>query len=107
EAALVNTSASPYAKLKPVGMDQVHWTEGFWANRFEVCKERMVPQLWSVYNDEHISHAYKNFEIAAGLDTGSHSGPSFHDGDYYKMLEAVASLYAVTKDPALDKKMDE
>lgn len=106
EAGLVNTSVSPYAKLKPVGMDQVHWTTGFWANRFEVCKEQMVPQLWKVYNDEHISHAYKNFEIAAGLDTGSHSGPSFHDGDYYKMLEAVASTYAITKDPALDKKMD-
>ncbi|MEH6306910.1 glycoside hydrolase family 127 protein [Olivibacter sp. CPCC 100613] len=107
EAGLVNTSFSPYAKLKPVGMNQVHWTEGFWANRFEVCKEHMVPQLWNIYNDEHISHAYKNFEIAAGLDTGSHSGPSFHDGDYYKMIEAVASMYAVTKDPKLDKKMDE
>lgn len=107
EAALINTSKSPYAKLKPVEMDQVHWTDGFWANRFEVCKQSMVPQLWDVYNDEHISHAYKNFEIAAGLDTGSHVGPSFHDGDYYKMLEAVASMYAVTKDPKLDKKMDE
>jgi len=106
EASLVNTSKSPFAKLKPVEMNSVHWTVGFWANRFEVCKEHMAPQLWEVYNDKDISHAYKNFEIAAGLDTGSHVGPSFHDGDYYKMLEAVASLYAVTKDPALDEQMD-
>lgn len=107
DASLVNTSKSPFAKLRPVDMNSVQWTTGFWAERFEVCKQNMVPQLWKVYNDEHISHAYKNFEIAAGLDTGSHSGPSFHDGDYYKMLEAVASMYAVTKDPKLDKKMDE
>ncbi|SEM47351.1 hypothetical protein SAMN05661044_05295 [Olivibacter domesticus] len=106
DASLVNTSKSPFAKLKPVDMNSVQWTTGFWAERFEVCKQHMVPQLWKVYNDEHISHAYKNFEIAAGLDTGSHSGPSFHDGDYYKMLEAVASLYATTKDKKLDTMMD-
>jgi DUF1680 family protein len=106
DASLVNTSKSPFAKLKSVDMNNVRWTTGFWAERFEVCKQSMVPQLWKVYNDEHISHAYKNFEIAAGLDTGAHKGPSFHDGDYYKMLEAVASLYATTKDKKLDTMMD-
>ena len=106
DASLVNTSKSPFAKLKSVDMNSVQWTTGFWAERFEVCKQSMVPQLWKVYNDEHISHAYKNFEIAAGLDTGTHKGPSFHDGDYYKMLEAVASLYATTKDKKLDTMMD-
>jgi len=106
DASLVNTSKSPFAKLKSVDMNNVRWTTGFWAERFEVCKQSMVPQLWKVYNDEHISHAYKNFEIAAGLDTGTHKGPSFHDGDYYKMLEAVASLYATTKDKQLDTMMD-
>lgn len=106
DKSLVNTSESPFAKLKPVDMDDVQWTEGFWAERFEISKEKMVPQLWKVYNDANISHAYKNFEIAAGLDTGSHQGPSFHDGDYYKMLEAVASMYAQTKDPQLDAMMD-
>jgi DUF1680 family protein len=27
-------------------------------------------------------------------------------GDFYKTLEAVASMYAVTKDPKLDEMMD-
>jgi DUF1680 family protein len=44
--------------------------------------------------------------IAAGLDTGKFRGPSFHDGDFYKTLEAVASMYALTKDPKLDARMD-
>jgi len=104
--ALMNTSASPYAKLQSVDMGAVSWTDGFWAERFQVCKDSMIPQLWKVYTTAGISHAYKNFEIAAGLDTGSHMGPSFHDGDFYKTLEAVASMYASTKDKKLDEMMD-
>jgi DUF1680 family protein len=79
-------------------MDDVQWTKGFWAERFAVCKDSMVPNLWHIYNNAEISHAFRNFEIAAGLDTGSHKGPSFHDGDYYKTLEALAGIYALTKD---------
>ncbi|MEZ5005865.1 MAG: glycoside hydrolase family 127 protein [Bacteroides graminisolvens] len=33
-------------------------------------------------------------------------GPPFHDGDFYKWLEGVASVYAVTKDPKLNTLMD-
>ncbi len=105
--AMVNTAASPYAKLKSLDMGAVNWTNGFWAERFQVCKESMVPQLWKVYTSADISHAYRNFEIAAGLEKGNHKGPSFHDGDFYKTLEAVASLYASTKDEQLNKMMDE
>lgn len=104
--ALVNTWNSSYAKLSSVNMNDVQWTKGFWAERFAVCRDSMIPNLWNIYNNATISHAFKNFEIAAGLDTGSHKGPSFHDGDYYKALEAVASMYAVTKDKRLDEQMD-
>ncbi|MEI6949271.1 glycoside hydrolase family 127 protein [Paraflavisolibacter sp. H34] len=104
--SLVNTSKSAYAKLSSPDMGDVQWTQGFWADRFRVCRDSMVPNLWNIYNDASISHAFKNFEIAAGLDTGSHKGPSFHDGDYYKALEAMASLYAVTRDKKLDALMD-
>jgi DUF1680 family protein len=106
DKALVNNSNSPYAKLHSIDMGDVTWTKGFWADRFKVATETMVPNMWTIYNDPKISHAFKNFEIAAGLDTGSHSGPSFHDGDYYKTLEAMASLYASTKNPELLPLMD-
>jgi DUF1680 family protein len=107
QKGLLNTSASPYARLQSVDMGSVQWTKGFWAERFEVCKNTMVPKLWNTYHDEQLCHSFKNFEIAAGLDTGSFIGPSFHDGDFYKTLEAVAGLYAVTKDTALNRMMDE
>ena len=103
---LVNTSNSKHAKLQPVNLNEVTWTSGFWGERMQVCKDSMVPHLWRTYTDANVAHAYKNFEIAAGKDTGSHKGPPFHDGDFYKLLEAVASLYADTKDPRLDVMMD-
>jgi DUF1680 family protein len=103
--SLVNTSQSKYAKLSGVDMGSVQWTKGFWAERMQVCKDSMVPHLWHTYTSD-ISHAYKNFQIAAGLDTGKHDGPTFHDGDFYKTIEAVASLYANTKDNKLDLMMD-
>ncbi|MBE7169429.1 MAG: glycoside hydrolase family 127 protein [Williamsia sp.] len=106
DRGLVNTTVSPFALLRPVDMDAVQWTHGFWAERFQVCKEAMVPNMWHLYTDAGISHAYKNFEIAAKLDTGSFKGPSFHDGDFYKTLESVACLYAATKDGELDRIMD-
>ena len=30
----------------------------------------------------------------------------FHDGDYYKTLEAMASVYASTRDQKINAKMD-
>lgn len=104
--SITAAAQSPYAKLRPVDVGAVQWTSGFWADRFEVCKHTMVPQLWATYHNPQLCHSFKNFEIAAGLDTGHFAGPSFHDGDFYKTLEAVAALYAGTKDPLLDKMMD-
>ena len=106
QQALVNTAASPYVKLSGTNMGDVQWTSGFWAERMAICKDSMVPHLWRTYTDAQVSHAFKNFEIAAGLDTGSHKGPPFHDGDFYKLFESVASLYAITKDKKLDELMD-
>jgi DUF1680 family protein len=105
-APLADTSRSPYAVMTGTGMGDVKWTKGFWAERFEIFKNTMSPELMNTYLDEHISHSFKNFEIAAGLDEGSHSGPAFHDGDLYKAFESLASLYAVTDDKKLDSLMD-
>lgn len=106
ENGLINTSHSQHAILHDVNMSDVTLTKGFWAERFEVCKKNMVPHLWKIYSDPTISHSFENFRIAAGLSEGSHEGPPFHDGDFYKMFESMASMYAITHDPELDKLMD-
>ncbi len=51
DRALVNTSQSGHAKLHGTDMDAVKWTQGFWADRFQVCRDNMVPTLWKVYTD--------------------------------------------------------
>ncbi|MCA5004741.1 aceric acid hydrolase [Sphingobacterium bovistauri] len=107
EKAITNTSNSPYAVKRAINIGDVKWTKGFWADRTKVCVDRMVPSLWEVYTNAEISHAYRNFEIAAGHFEGEHKGPSFHDGDFYKTIEAVVSIYAQTKDPKLSKMLDE
>lgn len=103
---LTNTSGSHHARLSSINLSDLQWTTGFWADRFALTRDITVPQLWKTYTDPKLSHSFKNFEIAAGLDTGSFKGPSFHDGDFYKTLEAMAALYAATKDKALDAQMD-
>lgn len=105
--SLVNTSQSPYTRLTSVGLGDVKWTQGFWAERFTVCKNTMSPELLKTYMNEHISHSFENFRVAAGLSEGAHSGPVFHDGDMYKTIEAQASLYAVTKDEDVNNQLDE
>ena len=106
DQALVNTSQSPFARLKSVNMGDVQWTDGFWAERFKVCKEAMVPHMMGNYLNPEVSHAYRNFEIAAGLEKGEHSGPAFHDGDFYKMLEAMIAVWSSSKEAETEAKID-
>ena len=106
QTPLVDDSHSAHVKLHSVGLSDVAWTQGFWAERFDVCKDSMLPHLWATYTNPQTGHAIQNFAIAAGLEKGVHMGPPFQDGDFYKLLEAMASLYAVTKDPKLDSTMD-
>jgi DUF1680 family protein len=67
----------------------------------------MIPNMWRLLEDPQISHAYDNFQVAAGLKQGRHRGPKWHDGDFYKWLEAAAFVYGITKDEKLNRQMDQ
>lgn len=107
QSGLTDMSRSPGSVRTSVGMSDVRWTTGFWADRMDVCRKVMVPELWATYTSDTICYAFKNFKVAAGLDSGRFRGPSFHDGDFYKTIEALSAMYAVTRDAALDRKLDE
>jgi len=104
---ITNTTLSPFAQMQSVDMDRTVWTNGFWAERFNVCKDTMLFHMWDIFDDSNLSHAYRNFEIAAGLVQGEHKDPPFYDGDMYKWFEGCCSVYAITKDPALKALMDQ
>lgn len=103
---LTDMSNSRFAKMHNTELGAVRWTNGFWGDRFAVCKDTMLLSMWNTWNNPDVSHGFRNFEIAAGTCPGEHWGPPFHDGDFYKWLEGVASVYAVTKDPKLNTLMD-
>lgn len=103
---LTDMSQSRFAKMANTGIGAVHWTDGFWGDRFQVFSRTSLQSMWNTWNAPEISHGFRNFEIAAGVCKGEHWGPPFHDGDMYKWMEGVASVYAVNKDPELDKLMD-
>jgi DUF1680 family protein len=98
---------SPHAAVGPVGIADCRWTTGFWADRFETCRTATVPAMGRLMAGKERSQFLHNFRIAAGLAEGTHRGPPWNDGDFYKWVEAAAAVYAVTRDPALDKQIDD
>ena len=109
DRALIDTSRSPRAKMQMVNLGDTTWAGGLLGERFDVCRDTMIPHLWTIFQDDQESHAWSNFLIAAGEGRGRDGkfhGPPFNDGDFLKWLEAMAQLYAVTRDPALDRQMD-
>ena len=93
EIPVADTTNSPHAILKPVGMDEVAWTDGFWAERTKVCRERSIPAMWEIMRGTQYKPFLQHFLIAAGEAEGDYHGAAWNDGDFYKWIEgACASL---------------
>ena len=105
-AGLTDMRQSRFSKMANVPLGAVRWTGGFWGERFAVYSGTSVQHMWDIWCNADLSHGFRNFEIAAGECEGHHDGPPFHDGDMYKWMEGVAAVYAITKNPELDKIMD-
>ncbi|HVM62638.1 MAG TPA: glycoside hydrolase family 127 protein [Verrucomicrobiae bacterium] len=106
EPGVVDTSASPHAAVRTVGLDEVRWTRGFWADRFEVCRMQTLPAMGRLMEGTNYTQFFRNFEIAAGLAEGVHRGAPFNDGDFYKLIEAASAACAVTNDDYFDRSLD-
>ena len=88
-------------------LGQSGWTAGFWADRLELCKGTTLPSMRIALEDPSNKARLAYFRIAAGLEEGAHEGTDWSDGDCYKWLEAMAHVYGATRDPDLDRQMDE
>lgn len=82
------------------------WTGGFWKDRWETCRDRMVPHMWSIYQNAEIAPAWNNFRIAIGETEGKHKGPPFWDGDVYKWLEGAIRVNAGSDDEKWNAELD-
>lgn len=111
EKALIDTTRSPHAVMYMPDLADVRWQGGLLGDRYNVARDVMVPHMWTIFVDPYESHAWDNFLMAAGLGEGRGDGkphgPPFNDGDFLKWLEALVQLYAVERDPALLKQINE
>lgn len=85
---------------------QVHWTEGFLAERWACFKQKMFPTMKSLMEGIEKSHYLENFKIAAGLVPGRSRGAPFNDGDFYKWMQSAIYLLAQSPDLELEKDID-
>lgn len=106
DKAVVNTSESPNVKLKSINFGDCKWNSGFWADKLKVAEEKMLPYMGDLLCGD-IGHALNNFKIVAGLKNGEHKGFYWHDGDFYKFMEAKTYIYGLTKDVSILKELDE
>jgi DUF1680 family protein len=107
EPGVVDTTSSSFAKVRTLGLDEVRWTRGFFADRFELCRTQMVPSMARLMEGTNYSQFFYNFEIVAGLAQGKPHGANFNDGDFYKFLEGASATLAFTNDAVLNKHLDE
>ena len=105
--AVVDTSASPNVKFRPIDLDAARWTGGFWGERWELNRRVTLPTMKEVMELPNNYATFQNLRLAAGEVQGKFFGNNWSDGDCYKWIEAAASVYALTRDPELDRQMDE
>lgn len=101
----IDNSDSPFVNLKNINLTDCKWTKGFWAEKFKTCEDVMVPYMGEVLCGE-IGHALNNFKIAAGEKKGEHKGMFWHDGDFYKFIEAKIYVYAQNRNAKILEEID-
>jgi DUF1680 family protein len=95
---IVDTSNSPYARLKPVPLTAVSLTDAFWAPRLRINREITLPGQYRLLED---TGRIDNFRRAAAKKHIPFPGRYYNDSDVYKWLEAVAWTLASGRAPEL------
>ncbi len=103
---ILNNTNSPHVKLKSIDIGDCQWTDGFWGDKWRQAEKVMVPYMGSLLKGD-TGHGLNNFKIAAGLKDGKHQGEWWHDGDFYKWMEASVYIYAVNKDETILNDLDD
>ncbi|MFC7547865.1 glycoside hydrolase family 127 protein [Plantactinospora sp. GCM10030261] len=100
---VVDTSASPHARLRPIDLRTVEVTDAFWRPRLRRNREVTLP---AQYEQCETTGALRNFERAADLDDGPFNGRYYSDSDVYKWIEAASWTLAGGDSPELVARLD-
>ena len=107
QASAQAVKVNPHRAVEPVRLTEVKWTDGFWKQRLDTCRDKTVPAMWEIMRGTKYKPYLEHLRIAAGLSEGTYHGAPFNDGDFYKWMEAVCALQATEPDPAWDQRLDE
>lgn len=106
-SSLTTAPVAPVApragRLRPLGLDEVHISDGFWAERQRINGENTLAHIENRLESEGW---LPNFDLAArGELPEGRRGREFSDSEVYKYLEAVAWEIFRTDDPALEARL--
>lgn len=87
-------------RLRPLGLDEVRITGGFWAARQQVNAASTLPHIAGWLEREGW---IGNFDLVASGRTAERRGREFSDSEIYKFLEGAAWELGRRPDPALEK----
>jgi DUF1680 family protein len=113
-AALISTLAGtvllaqPPAQIaypiRPVPLNQVQITGGFWRPRLDTNRVVTIPHI---LQQNETTGRVDNLRKGAGRMPGEYLGRRFNDTDVYKVIEAAAYTLVEHPDPDLARKLDE
>jgi DUF1680 family protein len=90
--------------IHPILFTSVKLSDNFWAPRIKTNHDVTIPFTLGKCQE---TGRIKNFEIAAGLKTGTFCTEfTFDDTDVYKIIEGACYSFQIFRDPALEKKVD-
>lgn len=101
---VVNSTASRYARLRPVGIDAVRISDDFWTPRLRRNREQTLPAAYQKCQD---TGALTNFARAAGEVDGQFHGRYYSDSDVYKWIESASWALAEGPDAELEDRLAE
>ena len=94
------SSAGKDYPIRPVPFTSVKLTDNFWAPRIKRNASVTIPIAFGYCES---TGRVKNFEIAAGLDTGRFQTIfPFDDSDIYKIIEGASYSLQTSPDPKLE-----
>ncbi len=100
---VVDTSASPYARLRPVPVSAVQLRAGFWRPRLDANARAGIPQMYQLLEEHGV---VDNFRRLYGAKDVPRRGLLFSDSDIYKWMEAASFVLQSEEDARLREMLD-
>jgi DUF1680 family protein len=90
--------------ITAVPLTSVSINDAFWKPRIERNRTVTIPHILT---QNELTGRVDNFLKAAKKKPGEYQGQRYNDTDIYKSIEAASYALATTKDPELDRRVDE